>query len=528
MKKYSFTIMLISLGFLLMSYSAKAQTFQIGDVFAAVSNGQVQHHDATTGTLLATLDCGFGGFTTGMAFDSDDNLYVTEFSNVHITVFAGPSDPHTILQRINTGDLGDQSCESIVFDAAGNFYVGHADGNDDIHQYNSAGTRSAVYDVAIDGRGSDWIDLAADQMTIFYTSEGRQVLRYDVVADMQLTDFATLPGSGTAFALRILSDGGILVADRFDLKRLDATGTVIQTYDVAGEDTWFSLNLDPDHTSFWAGNFGTGMLYKFDIDLGGPPLQTINTGAGANELFGVTIFGEITAAENTPVAFDIKPQSCPNPLNVKNKGTIPVAILGTADFDVNDIDVSTVQLEGVDPLRSSIEDESTPVTGGEQCECTTDGPDGFDDLTLKFDAQDIVDALGPVSNGDELELTITGSLLDGTPFEGSDCVIIKAKGLGKDLSGNSSNVPEEYALFENFPNPFNPSTTIQFAIPEQSFVKLDIYNSLGERVTTLVAETLAAGIYSFNWNATYLPSGVYIYSIQSKDFFESKKMILMK
>jgi hypothetical protein len=228
-----------------------------------------------------------------------------------------------------------------------------------------------------------------------------------------------------------------------------------------------------------------------------------------------------------PVAFDIKPQSCPNPLNVKDKGNIPVAILGTSDFDVLNIDPTSVLFEGVAPLRWAIEDVTTPI-GGEPCDCTTDGPDGFDDLTIKFKAQELIAALGLVNNGDEMELTITGSLLDGTPIEGSDCVIIKAKNLGKELTVSSSDVPEEYALFENFPNPFNPSTTIQFAVPEQSFVKLEVYNSLGERVTTLVAETLAAGIYSFNWNAINLPSGVYIYSIQSKDFFKSKKMILMK
>ncbi len=236
----------------------------------------------------------------------------------------------------------------------------------------------------------------------------------------------------------------------------------------------------------------------------------------------------IPSCPTVEVTIDIKPQSCPNPLNVKKKGVMPVAILGTGDFDVLNIDPATVLFEGVAPIRWAIEDVTTPVAGGEQCDCTTDGPDGFDDLTLKFDAQELAAALGSVNNGDELELTITGNLLDGTPIEGSDCVIIKAKNVGKHLTGNSSNVPEEYALFENFPNPFNPSTTIQFAVPEQSFVKLEVYNSLGERVTTLVAETLAAGIYSFNWNAINLPSGVYIYSIQSKDFFENKKMILMK
>jgi len=230
------------------------------------------------------------------------------------------------------------------------------------------------------------------------------------------------------------------------------------------------------------------------------------------------------------VYVDIKPGSCPNPLNVKDKGVLPVAILGTEDFDVSTIDPSTIVLEGVYPLRWALEDVATPFDG-EECECTTEGSDGFMDLTLKFNTQEIIGELGDVTDGEVRPLYLTGNLMEefgGTLIEGSDCVIIKAKNLGKELTVSSGDVPEEYALFENFPNPFNPITTIQFALPEQSFVKLEVYNSLGKRVSTLVAETLEAGIYSFNWNAINLPSGVYIYSIQSKNFFESKKMILMK
>lgn len=128
------------------------------------------------------------------------------------------------------------------------------------------------------------------------------------------------------------------------------------------------------------------------------------------------------------VEFDIKPQSCPNPLNTKSKGILPVAVLGTSSFDANNIDVSTLQLEGVAPLRSDIEDVGTPVANRQDdCDCTSDGPDGFADLTLKFDTQDIVGALGAVNDGDEVPLTLTGNLNDGTPIEGLDCVVIKKK-----------------------------------------------------------------------------------------------------
>lgn len=144
-------------------------------------------------------------------------------------------------------------------------------------------------------------------------------------------------------------------------------------------------------------------------------------------------FCDIGAYEHVAAAnasLDIKPQSCPNPLNVTSKGVLPVAILGTVDLDVNDIDPSSVQLEGVPTLRSSIDDVSTPVADPQdECDCTTDGADGFDDLELKFDIQDLVAAIDAVNDGDKIVLTLTGNLLDGTDIKGQDCVIIKLREL---------------------------------------------------------------------------------------------------
>lgn len=122
------------------------------------------------------------------------------------------------------------------------------------------------------------------------------------------------------------------------------------------------------------------------------------------------------------VDIDIKPQSCPNALNVKGRGILPVAILGSDGFDVSNIDTDTISLEGVPPLRSSIEDVATRIVDGVDCDCTTDGPDGFTDLTLKFDTQEVVAALGEVEGGQERILYLKGQLNDGTPIEGSDCI----------------------------------------------------------------------------------------------------------
>ena len=90
------------------------------------------------------------------------------------------------------------------------------------------------------------------------------------------------------------------------------------------------------------------------------------------------------------------------------------------------------------------------------------------------------------------------------------------------------NLPGEYFLNQNYPNPFNPNTAINFSIPQTAFVSLKIFNSLGEEVETLVAEELNAGNYKYDWNAENLTSGVYFYKLQSGNFVETKKMILLK
>jgi len=85
-----------------------------------------------------------------------------------------------------------------------------------------------------------------------------------------------------------------------------------------------------------------------------------------------------------------------------------------------------------------------------------------------------------------------------------------------------------YQLNQNYPNPFNPSTTISYTLKEARDVKLNIYNSLGEKVATLVNNYKNAGTYEVQFSATNLNSGIYYYSIQAGDFIQTKKMTLIK
>jgi hypothetical protein len=145
-----------------------------------------------------------------------------------------------------------------------------------------------------------------------------------------------------------------------------------------------------------------------------------------------------------PVPVDIRPTSCPNPLNLGEKGVLPVAILGTKTFDVTKIVPESVRLLlSVAPLRSALEDVATPQppapsppTPPEACSyCNTLGPDGYMDLTLKFDAEAVVNALIALptpdpADGDCVRLFLRGALVDGKTFIiGGDFVVIidKAK-----------------------------------------------------------------------------------------------------
>jgi len=94
---------------------------------------------------------------------------------------------------------------------------------------------------------------------------------------------------------------------------------------------------------------------------------------------------------------------------------------------------------------------------------------------------------------------------------------------------NKKNIPpNEFLLSQNYPNPFNPITTFKYAVPQQSFVNISIYNLLGEKILTLINEEKQPGNYEVLFDGSNLSSGVYFYKIVSSNFIETKKLILMK
>lgn len=88
--------------------------------------------------------------------------------------------------------------------------------------------------------------------------------------------------------------------------------------------------------------------------------------------------------------------------------------------------------------------------------------------------------------------------------------------------------PNSYELGQNYPNPFNPTTTINFSIPKAAQVQLVIYDAIGNEIEVLVNKSMSAGNYKFEWNASNLASGIYLYKLITDEFVQAKKMLLMK
>lgn len=127
------------------------------------------------------------------------------------------------------------------------------------------------------------------------------------------------------------------------------------------------------------------------------------------------------------VGVDIRPALCPNPLSIVSKGVLPVAIVGTNELDVYDIEPTSVSIVigevEISAIRHSYKDIATTA---EPCVCPSSfGPNGFNDLLLDFRTEDILEALGSVAPDDVVELDFSGRLADLTPIFGSDCVLIR-------------------------------------------------------------------------------------------------------
>jgi hypothetical protein len=295
MRRFTFLALagILTLGLALNAQASNnPSAYKFGDVFVSVGNSTVEEF-TPTGVLVQTLNDASGStFTTGSAFDSAGNLYVTNFSVGTVSKFDNKGN------LVNTNFITGQTLpESISFHSGGNFsaIVGDA-GSNLINEYDSTGTLLHSNTALIQNRGTDWVDLQSDGHTVYYTSEGTSIFSYDIGTHTQNADFFDgLPGS-TAYELRdVLTGkfaGDVLVADSEFALLVNKTSGIVMTYNLPGnQGSDFSLNLDPSGTAFWTADSISANVWEVDIATGAI-LEQWNTGTGGNTVFGVSVFGE--------------------------------------------------------------------------------------------------------------------------------------------------------------------------------------------------------------------------------------------
>lgn len=276
------------------AFATPPVAFAKGDVFVGIGGGLVAQY-SPTGTLKDTLDTTTGSSEdTGMCFQSSGDLLTTNW----------PGNSYGMSQFDNNGNLVNKAWappstftghpESCAIDNSGDVYVGQTDGAA-IYKFSSTGTLLNTYFPTAHDRGIDWLDLAADQCTIYYNGEGSTVRTFNVCTNTQGPDFASGLAS-PCFALRILPGGDVLTACFSGVYHLSNTGSVISFFPASTfsppESQLFALNIDPDGTSFWTAGYSSGNIYHIDI-ASGTQLGEFNA-AHTTSVAGLAIFGEQT------------------------------------------------------------------------------------------------------------------------------------------------------------------------------------------------------------------------------------------
>ena len=266
-------------------------SFERGDVFVSMEPGPV-HWYLPNGLLRQVLVSTVAGTGEGLALDPTGNLYVTRWCMDPGCTNTGNTTEKFNVLGVSMGAVGtgyNCSPHALVFRPDGTAFVGQAGCSGDVLRFTPGTVLPDAFDVATENQGSFWVDLAPDGCTVFYTSMGPNVKRYDTCLGAQLPDFnrAPLPG-GVSHDLRVLPDGGVLVSSGEVIARLSAAGDVVQTYAAPLESTlWAGLDLAGDGT-FWAANYYTSNIHHFDLDTGAR-LGGFNTGTPPNTAVSVAV-----------------------------------------------------------------------------------------------------------------------------------------------------------------------------------------------------------------------------------------------
>jgi hypothetical protein len=249
---------------------------------------------------------------------------------------------------------------------------------------------------------------------------------------------------------------------------------------------------------------------------------------------GVVSVGSVTAAPGEQAAVPVYLSS--NNIEIASL-TVPLQFSST-DLEVDSISfIGTLIKSGMSPLidinngsrfvRFTYYPGSEVITESEGLLATIyfSAKGSAPDQSVAVDSVNKLEYAGPPELWTRVEVADTSGLNLFFPDFASGEVTIQAP---LDADYDQFSLPNKLALGQNFPNPFNPSTTISFSIPERSHVTLKVFNILGQEVETLLNETINAGAYETIWDASNQASGIYFYRLRFENQVMTKKMALLK
>jgi uncharacterized delta-60 repeat protein len=450
---------------------------------------------------------------TSIALDGSGNIYVTGASlgigtgTDYTTIKYNSSGAQQWLRRYHGSGTGDDMANSLIIDGSGNVYVtGQSNGNGTGYdyatiKYNSNGdsvwvrryngTANGIdnpFAMTIDGSGNIYVTgesqgngTSYDYLTIKYNSNGDSlwVQRYDGTGHFD-----------AAYAIAVDNSGNVYVTGSSYLPSFHSQYTTVK-YNSGGVQQWVQRFNGP------LNDFDVGSAIAID-QTGNVYVTGSSTEENSLDFDYGTIKYNSSGVQQWVRFFDGPGNLIDNGNAITLDAAGNIYVTGDSYGSGTNLDYATVK------YNSNGDSVWTIRYNG-----PGNGVDGA--LAIVVDASENVYITG-YSAG-------SGTNLDYATIKYSQVTGIRQ---------NPSGIPKTFELSQNFPNPFNPSTIINYQLPRSSSVKLIVYDVMGREVKTLVNERQTAGSYQIEFDAGNYPSGVYFYVMKTMDFTDAKRMVLLK
>lgn len=440
---------------------------------------------------------------TSIAVDKSGNIYVTGYSygsgsrDDYVTIKYNSDGVQQWVQRYDGPANNHDQATSIAIDSLSNIYVtGYSAGSGNYYdyatiKYNSDGVQQWIQRYNGLGNGSDLANsIAIDEFgNVFVTgSSERSNFKYDYATIKYSTD-----GLQLWVAIHRGSENYSYHAKKI---AIDGFGNVYVTGDNnvgLGSTQPATLKYNSLGIQQWSASFYGGIARSIAIDNSG---SVFVTGTFFNKF--LTVKNDLFGVEQWSDYYGGNPPFIDNSFSVQVDGSGNAYVTGGMHYGQSNFDYSTIKYN----------------------------PSGIQLWVKRYNGQ---------ANSDDVAYA---SILDGS---GNIFVTGYSKGMGTNydyatikysqsvgVNQLNSIIPDKFILSQNYPNPFNPSTNINFSIPQNSFVKISVFDIRGKSISMLVNENLTVGTYKVDFDGSHYPSGVYFYSLETEKFTETKRMILIK